>query len=137
MALKTWWLYGARGRKALFKEVRVKPAAKVLCVQCGQPIERLDDLVIRGLNYGSHPLHTACYARVKSRWIYRLSINFRGWPFWTFLLLINLLLILCLVVFPDSWQDLRWFFLIANIPQLLFRLLAYLSYELPLSPTRV
>ena len=104
----------------------------VICVQCGQPIRTLDDLVIRGLNYGFHPLHKNCYEQVKSRWIYRISLNVRGWGFWVFLIAMNSILVSCVIVLPDSWHDLRWFFLIVNVPQLIFRFMAFVSCELPL-----
>jgi hypothetical protein len=110
----------------------MRQASSVICVQCGQPIGTLHDLVIRGLNFGFHPLHTNCYELVKSRWIYRISLNVRGSGFWVFLIAMNSILASCIIARPDSWHDLRWFFLIVNVPQLIFRFLAYVSYELPL-----
>jgi hypothetical protein len=116
----------------------MKSHSNVVCVKCGNPIESLDDLIVRGLSYNVVPLHSGCYGRVKSQWIYRLSLNVIGWSFWAYLIIMNLILVICLIVMPNSWQDLRWFFLIVNIPQLFFRLLALISYELPLknSPPR-
>jgi hypothetical protein len=56
----------------------------------------------------------------------------RGAGFWILLLLVNALLVSSLIAFPGSWEDLRWFFIISNVPQLVFRLVAFVSYELPL-----
>ena len=115
----------------------MKSESKVICTRCGNPIDALDDLEIRGLSYGIQALHSACYEKAKSQFIYRLSWGLRGRGFWSYLLMMNLLLVLCLIVFPNSWRDLRWFFLIVNVPQLFFRLVAFFSYELPLkNPTQ-
>ncbi len=104
----------------------------VVCVHCGLPIETLDDLIIRSISYNMHALHKNCYQSVRSKWIYKISWSLRGWPFWIYLLTMNSILVLCLLIFPDSWHDLRWFFLIVNIPQGIFRAIAFFSYELPL-----
>ncbi len=110
----------------------MRSQSKVVCVKCGNPIEALDKLVVRGLSYNVVALHAGCYERVKSQWIYRFSLNVIGWSFWAYLIIMNLILVACLILFPNSWPDLRWFFLIVNIPQLFFRLLALISYESPL-----
>ena len=110
----------------------MKSQSKVICAQCAQPIETLDDLVVRGLRCGLNALHKDCYERVKGQWIYRISLDMRGSGFWALLILLNALLVSCLIAFPGSWRDLRWFFLISNVPQLAFRLAAFVAYELPL-----
>ncbi|MFH0822588.1 MAG: hypothetical protein V2B18_07535 [Pseudomonadota bacterium] len=110
----------------------MNPSKKPICARCGQPIESLDDLVLRGLNYCVHPLHEACWDRAKSQVIYRLSLNMRGSGFWVFLAAVNALLLMCLFLFPTSWTDLRWFFPLFNVPQLIFRALAFFEYEVPL-----
>ncbi|AFM23576.1 hypothetical protein Desti_0853 [Desulfomonile tiedjei DSM 6799] len=50
----------------------------VVCVHCGLPIETLNDLIIRGISYNMHTFHKDCYQSVRSKWIYKLPLSFRG-----------------------------------------------------------
>ena len=107
--------------------MRKKATKKVICSKCNQPIDRRADLVIAGKI--PVPFHKQCYQTVRKRFPYLMSWPLNGPAFWRTLIGVNLLLTAMLFAFDDAWKDIRWFFLVFNLPMLIFRLLAYISYE--------
>ena len=99
----------------------------VVCVHCGEVIESRDDLVIAGKFL--HPLHEECFHQVKGALQYKMAYPVNKQGFWMTLMGVNFILAGIPLAFPGTWQDIRWFFLIWNIPMLLFRGMAYLAYE--------
>ena len=110
----------------------MKKSREVLCMACQEPIERLDDLDVVSIGYMIGSYHSRCFQEKKKRLIFRNSWKINGAGFWVFLVLMNLTLAAMLVIWPDSWRDLRWFFLVFNGLMLVARLFSFFAYEMPL-----
>ena len=100
---------------------------KIVCAHCNERITTHKDLVVAGKYMFT--FHEACYLEAKQQLAHRVSYRINSPVFWYILVGLNLLLGAVCLVFPGAWQDLAWFFLITNVPLLLFRAMAYVGFE--------
>jgi hypothetical protein len=113
------------------EKIEMDKKKKFNCSVCGDPIQHLADLTVAGRIIA--PFHNGCYQQARKKFPYKLSWKINGPMFWWLILGFNLLLTCMLLSFNDSWDELRWFYLVLNLSLLVPRLIAYFAYEKPLA----